>query len=286
MGWCANFEFRVTNCQYAGEVRKVHAARMRELLDGGDICLVGPLGYATTGEVFNCSSEDVATACAIQLKVCLQLILSPVYLPLCHTDSVHTRPAHSAHARCPRCSLPGASSSTPSRETPPSVATRYNECPAFWTTQAQKLIFLYEGDEVMTDSPPATELAAVSGSEPQPDMSVVSSLSEQLAQRCIDAMEDHEIHLAAASTQQAAVDSLPAADPPHLQEEAGSQLADTRPADGLESPAVKAQGTHASAYWYARAQSLSSPVSFPRFACVRFCALAAWPCVVACVFVP
>ena len=40
---------------------------MRALLDGGDICLVGPLGYATTGEVFNCSSEDVATVCAIQL---------------------------------------------------------------------------------------------------------------------------------------------------------------------------------------------------------------------------
>jgi acetylglutamate kinase len=52
---------------YAGAVRRINTGRLSQLLDSGDIVLVGCLGYSASGEVFNCSSEDVATACAAQL---------------------------------------------------------------------------------------------------------------------------------------------------------------------------------------------------------------------------
>ena len=53
--------------QYAGVVRRVNTTRLNQLLNSGDIVLVGCLGYSAAGEVFNCSSEEVATACAAQI---------------------------------------------------------------------------------------------------------------------------------------------------------------------------------------------------------------------------
>jgi amino-acid N-acetyltransferase len=52
---------------YAGTVRRINTERLSQLMDSGDIVLVGCLGYSASGEVFNCSSEEVATACASQL---------------------------------------------------------------------------------------------------------------------------------------------------------------------------------------------------------------------------
>lgn len=52
---------------YAGIVRRINTGRLSQLLDSGDIVLVGCLGYSASGEVFNCSSEEVAAACASQL---------------------------------------------------------------------------------------------------------------------------------------------------------------------------------------------------------------------------
>lgn len=52
---------------YAGIVRRINVGRLSQLLDSGDIVLVGCLGYSASGEVFNCASEEVATACASQL---------------------------------------------------------------------------------------------------------------------------------------------------------------------------------------------------------------------------
>ncbi len=53
---------------YTGEVRRIDVAAIERLLDNGFIVLLSPLGSSPTGEVFNLSSEDVATAAAIQLQ--------------------------------------------------------------------------------------------------------------------------------------------------------------------------------------------------------------------------
>ena len=54
--------------QFTGEVRKVAAAAIRSRLDAGEIILLSPLGYSPTGEVFNLTLEEVATAAAIALE--------------------------------------------------------------------------------------------------------------------------------------------------------------------------------------------------------------------------
>lgn len=51
-----------------GVVRKVNAAAIQQLLDSQNIVLLPNLGYSPTGEVFNLSAEEVATAVAIALK--------------------------------------------------------------------------------------------------------------------------------------------------------------------------------------------------------------------------
>lgn len=50
-----------------GEVRKVDAAGVSRRLEAGEMVLLSPLGYSPTGEIFNLSLEDVATAAAIAL---------------------------------------------------------------------------------------------------------------------------------------------------------------------------------------------------------------------------
>jgi amino-acid N-acetyltransferase len=53
---------------FTGAVRKVDTAALSSHLDVADIVLVPPLGYSTTGEVFNLSWEDVAESVAVALK--------------------------------------------------------------------------------------------------------------------------------------------------------------------------------------------------------------------------
>jgi amino-acid N-acetyltransferase len=53
--------------RYTGEVRKIDIEAIRQRLDNGAIVLLSPLGYSPTGEVFNLSAEEVATASAIAL---------------------------------------------------------------------------------------------------------------------------------------------------------------------------------------------------------------------------
>ena len=50
--------------QHTGAVRKINAAAIRQRLDDNDMVLLSPLGYSPTGEIFNLSLEDVATAAA------------------------------------------------------------------------------------------------------------------------------------------------------------------------------------------------------------------------------
>lgn len=53
--------------QFTGQVRKVNDGAIRERTADGDIVLLSPLGYSPTGEVFNLTLEEVATATAIAI---------------------------------------------------------------------------------------------------------------------------------------------------------------------------------------------------------------------------
>ncbi|KAG6666056.1 probable amino-acid acetyltransferase NAGS1, chloroplastic [Carya illinoinensis] len=50
-----------------GEVKKVDVSRMRERLDAGCIVLLSNLGHSSAGEVLNCNTYEVATACALAI---------------------------------------------------------------------------------------------------------------------------------------------------------------------------------------------------------------------------
>ena len=52
---------------HTGEVRHIDAAGIHQQLDAGRIVLLSPLGYSPTGEIFNLSAEEVATAAAVAL---------------------------------------------------------------------------------------------------------------------------------------------------------------------------------------------------------------------------
>ena len=53
--------------QHTGTVRKVDVAALRDRMEFGEVVLLSPFGYSPTGEVFNLTLEDVATATAIAL---------------------------------------------------------------------------------------------------------------------------------------------------------------------------------------------------------------------------
>ncbi|KAL3637707.1 putative amino-acid acetyltransferase nags2, chloroplastic [Castilleja foliolosa] len=50
-----------------GEVKKIDISRIRERLDQDCIVLMSSLGYSSSGEVLNCNTYEVATACAVAL---------------------------------------------------------------------------------------------------------------------------------------------------------------------------------------------------------------------------
>ena len=54
--------------QYTGKIRKIDIAGLDEMLYGGAIVLVSPLGYSATGETFNLSYTEVATDIAVELQ--------------------------------------------------------------------------------------------------------------------------------------------------------------------------------------------------------------------------
>lgn len=51
-----------------GVVRRIDTTGINDHLNDGSIVLLSPMGYSSTGEVFNLSHEDVATQAAISLK--------------------------------------------------------------------------------------------------------------------------------------------------------------------------------------------------------------------------
>ncbi len=54
--------------QHTGEVRKIDAEGIRRRLEDHEVVLISPLGFSPTGDVFNCTLEDVATSTAIALQ--------------------------------------------------------------------------------------------------------------------------------------------------------------------------------------------------------------------------
>jgi amino-acid N-acetyltransferase len=54
--------------QHTGEVRRIDGEAIQKQLHDGGIVLLSPIGYSPTGETFNLSAEDVATATAMQLR--------------------------------------------------------------------------------------------------------------------------------------------------------------------------------------------------------------------------
>ncbi|MDD5034307.1 MAG: amino-acid N-acetyltransferase [Methylococcaceae bacterium] len=61
---------------HTGKVRRVDEEGIRSKLDQGDVVLLSPIGYSPTGEVFNLSAEEVATAAAIALHADKLLLLT------------------------------------------------------------------------------------------------------------------------------------------------------------------------------------------------------------------
>ena len=54
--------------QHTGEVRKIDAEGIHRRLDDHEVVLLSPIGFSPTGDVFNCTLEDVATSAAIALQ--------------------------------------------------------------------------------------------------------------------------------------------------------------------------------------------------------------------------
>jgi amino-acid N-acetyltransferase len=52
---------------HTGEVRRIDAEGIRRRLDDNEVVLLSPIGFSPTGDVFNCTLEDVATSTAIAL---------------------------------------------------------------------------------------------------------------------------------------------------------------------------------------------------------------------------
>ena len=53
---------------HTGEVRRIDSTALHQQLDQNNVILISPIGYSPSGEVFNLSAEQVATAVSISLK--------------------------------------------------------------------------------------------------------------------------------------------------------------------------------------------------------------------------
>ncbi|XP_066381250.1 probable amino-acid acetyltransferase NAGS1, chloroplastic [Miscanthus floridulus] len=53
---------------FTGEVTKIDVSQIRERLDSNSIVVVSNMGYSSSGEVLNCNTYEVATACALAME--------------------------------------------------------------------------------------------------------------------------------------------------------------------------------------------------------------------------
>ncbi len=63
--------------QFTGKVRRIHSDAIKQQLDDNNLVLLSNLGYSVTGEVFNLSAEEVATAAAIALQADKLILMVP-----------------------------------------------------------------------------------------------------------------------------------------------------------------------------------------------------------------
>lgn len=60
---------------HTGEVRRIDRSGLEHQIAQGNVVLVSPIGYSPTGEAFNLSNEEVATAIAVELRADKLLLL-------------------------------------------------------------------------------------------------------------------------------------------------------------------------------------------------------------------
>jgi amino-acid N-acetyltransferase len=70
---------------HTGEVRRIDSTAIHQQLDQNNVVLISPVGYSPSGEVFNLSAEQVATAVAIALKAEKLILLTEQNC--CHPDN-------------------------------------------------------------------------------------------------------------------------------------------------------------------------------------------------------
>lgn len=82
-----------------GAIRKVRADVINSSLDSGDIVVIPPLGYSSTGEVFNLTTESVASAVASALKADKLLFFNDEMTKLADTrdEGKAITPAQASH---------------------------------------------------------------------------------------------------------------------------------------------------------------------------------------------
>lgn len=61
---------------HTGEVRRIDNMAIKQCLDSGAVVLASPLGYSPTGEIFNLTANEVATAIAVEMNADKLLFLT------------------------------------------------------------------------------------------------------------------------------------------------------------------------------------------------------------------
>ena len=61
---------------FSGEVRKIDADALNQLLEQNKVIIISPIGYSPTGEIFNLCADNVAVTVATELRADKLLILS------------------------------------------------------------------------------------------------------------------------------------------------------------------------------------------------------------------
>ena len=70
---------------HTGEVRRIDSSAIHQQLDQNNVVLISPIGYSPSGEIFNLSAEQVATAISIALKAEKLILLTEQ--SCCHPEN-------------------------------------------------------------------------------------------------------------------------------------------------------------------------------------------------------
>lgn len=62
--------------ELTGRTRRVHAPRLKAVLDGGGLALLSPLGYSSSGQVFNLAADELAADVALAISADKLIVFS------------------------------------------------------------------------------------------------------------------------------------------------------------------------------------------------------------------